>query len=167
MDALLHWLNGEGALLLARIGLVILFPFSALHKIFFRQEAMAQAKSSILPGAAVLLVLAGTLEIVAPALIVLGLFDRLAAFLMAGYCVVTALFFHRFWRYPDLFSQGESEGRTHLFDFMKNFGLVGGFMLLILASQFQTVSDFARAPLASAPRAPTSLSSTHPRGDQQ
>jgi putative oxidoreductase len=152
MDVLLHWLNGEGAILLARIGLVILFPFSALHKIFFHQEALEQAESSILPGGAVLLILAGALEIVGSALIVLGLFDRLVAFLMAGYCVITALFFHRFWLYPDLLSQGESQGRTHLFDFFKNFGLAGGFLLLVLATQFQTLSDFAHTPLQSAPR---------------
>lgn len=126
MDALLHWLNGEGAILLARVSLVILFPFSALHKIFFHGEALQQAESSILPGGNVLLILAGILEVVGSSLIVIGLFDRLAAFLMAGYCAVTALFFHRFWRYGDLFSQGESQGRAHFFDFMKNFGLVGG-----------------------------------------
>ena len=119
MDALLPWLNGEGALLLARIGLVILFPFSALHKIFFHQEALEQARSSVLPGGNLLLILAGTLEIVGSFLIVIGLFDRLAAFFMAGYCAVTALFFHRFWRYDDLFSQGASQGRAHFFDFLK------------------------------------------------
>lgn len=165
MEALLHWLDGEGAILLARIGLVILFPFSALHKIFFHQEALEQAESSILPGGAVLLILAGTLEIVGSALIVLGLFDRLVAFLMAGYCVITALLFHRFWLYPDLLAQGESQGRTHLFDFMKNVGLAGGFLLLILASQFQSLSDFAHAPLRSAPQAPVSLSSQPTPGD--
>ena len=170
MDALLHWLNGEGAILLARIGLVILFPFSALHKLFFRQEAMQQAASSVLPGAAVLLILAGTLEVVGSALIVLGVFDRLAAFLMAGYCVVTAFFFHRFWLYPDLLSQGQSEGRTHLFDFFKNFGLAGGFLLLILVTQFQTLGDFARAPRCSRHRRPPSLTPLSfqptPRGPQ-
>ena len=165
MDALLHWLNGDGIILLARIGLVILFPFSALHKVFFHKEALEQAESSILPGGAVLLILAGTLEIVCSALIVLGLFDRLAAFLMAGYCAVTALFFHRFWSYGDFFSQGKSEGRAHLFDFLKNFGLVGGFLLLALASQFQTVGDFSSAPLQSAPHTAVTQSAST-QGDQ-
>ena len=152
MDAIAHWFNGEGIILMARIGLVILFPFSALHKILFHGEALEQARSSILPGPKVLLLLATVLEIVGPALIMLGLFDRLAALLMAGYCAVTAVFFHRFWSYGDLFAKGQSQGRTHLFDFMKNFGMVGGFLLLMLVSQFQTLGDFAHDPLQSAPQ---------------
>ena len=165
MDTMAHWLNGEGVILLARIGLVILFPFSALHKILFHGEALEQASSSILPGPKVLLLLATVLEIVGPALIVLGLFDRLAALLMAGYCAATAVFFHRFWSYGDLFAKGQSQGRTHLFDFMKNFGMVGGFLLLLLVSQFQSLGDFARDPLQSAPQTAVTHSAATFRGN--
>jgi uncharacterized membrane protein YphA (DoxX/SURF4 family) len=27
--------------------------------------------------------------------------DRLAAFILAGFCVITAVLFHQFWRFPD------------------------------------------------------------------
>jgi putative oxidoreductase len=66
-----------------------------------------------------------------------------------------------------LLSQGESQGRTHLFDFFKNFGLAGGFLLLVLATQFQTLSDFAHTPLQSAPREAVSHSSPPTTGGQR
>jgi DoxX. len=55
---------------IARLCLVLLFPFSALSKIFDYPSAMAQAAHGWIPlppsAAAVLLVLGGTLEIVGP-----------------------------------------------------------------------------------------------------
>jgi Predicted membrane protein len=119
--------------LLARVCLVVLFPFSALDKIVNWQSALSQANSSFLPGGPVLLVLAMIVEIVTPICIVSGWQDRPAAFVLAGFCVVTAILYHRFWAYPRFFSPG-SEGQPHLWDFLKNFGLAGGLLLIVLGS---------------------------------
>ncbi len=63
---------------IARFGLVLLFPFSALNKIFDYPSAMAQAAHGWIPlapsAATVLLVLGGTLELVGPLCILFGFY---------------------------------------------------------------------------------------------
>ena len=56
----------------ARVCLVVIFPFSGLDKIFNWSSALKQAESSFLPGGPVLLVLAMMVEFVAPVCIVSG-----------------------------------------------------------------------------------------------
>lgn len=129
----MDWMISEGLALVARICLVVLFPFSALDKIVNWRDALDQANSSFLPGGPVLLVVAMIVEIVTPICIVTGWQDRPAAFILAGFCVVTANLYHRFWLYPRFFSPG-SEGRPHVWDFLKNFGLAGGLLLIVLGS---------------------------------
>jgi putative oxidoreductase len=129
----MDWLVNDGLPLLARICLVLLFPFSGLDKIVNRDSALKQAASSFLPGAPVLLVLAMIVEFVTPVCIVSGWYDGMAAFVLAGYCVITAILYHNFWAYPRFWSPG-SAGYPHLWDFLKNFGLVGGLLLIVLGS---------------------------------
>ena len=136
---------------LIRVCLVILFPFSALDKIVNWDGALKQARSGILPGGPVLLVLAMGCEILTPILIVGGWFDRAAAFVLAGYCVVTALVYHDFWAHGDFWARGESRGRTHFWDFLKNFGLVGGLGLVVLGAPLASVDYVASHPLSATP----------------
>jgi putative oxidoreductase len=117
----------------ARVCLVIIFPFSALDKILNWGSALKQAESSFLPGGPVLLVLAMMVELVTPVCIVSGWYDGFAAFVLAGYCVITAILYHNFWKYPRFWSP-DSAGYPHLWDFLKNFGLVGGLILVVLGS---------------------------------
>jgi putative oxidoreductase len=65
-------------------------------------------------------------------MIVLGIDARAAAVVLAGFCVITALLYHPFWKYPDFWSK-EGAGRAHFWDFLKNFGLVGGLLLVVCA----------------------------------
>lgn len=120
-----------------RLCLVILFPFSALHKWRFWPEAMAQARSSWLPGwtARPMLLGALALELVAPAMILAGWHERTAALALALYCVVSALLYHRFWRPQDFWVPAHSQARTEFWDFLKNFGLAGGLLLLAFGAQ--------------------------------
>jgi putative oxidoreductase len=134
----------------ARLSLVILFPFSALDKVVHWKEAMQQATSSFLPGGAFLLLLAIIVEAVAPVCIVVGWHDRLAAFLLAGFCAVTALLYHPFWKFPHFWSQS-GEGRSHFWDFLKNFGLVGGLLLLMIGGTPVPTSAVLTHPSSSAP----------------
>lgn len=147
----MNWLDLVAPTMLARVCLVVLFPFSGLDKIINWDEALAQAKSSVLPGGAVLLILGMAVEFVTPVMIVVGWHDRLAAFLLAGFCAVTALLYHQFWSYGDFFAKGQSQGRSHFWDFLKNFGLVGGLALLILGQQWTPASAVLENPLSSAP----------------
>ncbi|MES2188332.1 MAG: DoxX family protein [Pseudomonadota bacterium] len=123
---------------IARFCLVGMFPFSALDKALHWKDAVAQAGSSIVPAAfaPLLLVLGGALEIVAPVCIVAGWWAEPMAFLLAAYCAVTALLFHPFWASGDFWKQGASVGRAHFWDFTKNFGLVGGLLLVAIGRGF-------------------------------
>src|SRR5579859_663132 len=138
--------------LAVRCLLVILFlPCSALDKIFGFRGAVAQAKEQARSEAAArLLILAGLcVEIVMPLGVVTGVADRLAAFILAGYCGITALLWKQFWRPGDFWRDGQSRGRTLFWDFLKNFSLAGGFLLITFGTGATTVADFVAHPLAS------------------
>ena len=129
----MEWLVADALPGLARICLVVIFPFSGLDKILNWESALEQANSSILPGGPVLLVLAMIVEFVTPVCIVSGWYDGPAALVLAGYCTITALLYHNFWAYPRFWSPA-SEGYPHVWDFLKNFGVVGGLLLVALGS---------------------------------
>lgn len=147
----MNWIDLVGVPLLLRIFLVVLFPFSAMDKIFNWEGALKQANSSFLPGGPVLLVLGLTLELAGPACILAGWHDRLAAFLLGLYCIVTALLYHNFWAYPDFWSRGDSAARAHFWDFLKNFCVAGGMLLLTFSTQLAPARAVVTHPLASTP----------------
>ncbi len=140
-------LLNDYAPLALRICLVVLFPFSGLDKIVNWSSAMKQAGEGALAPA--MLVAAIVVEFVTPVCIVLGWHDRLAAFVLAGFCAVTAVLYHQFWRYPDFWRFREGEGLEHFWEFLKNFGLIGGLGLIVLAPHTQPLSDFVQHPLSS------------------
>jgi putative oxidoreductase len=145
------WLNVIGLPLLARLCLVVLFPFSALDKIVNYKDALKQANSSFLPGGPALLVLAIIVELATPVCIVLAWHDRLAAFVLAGFCFVTAILYHPFWQFADFWAPGDSKGRAHFWDFLKNFGLIGGLLIIVLLGNFIPATSVVDHPLSSAP----------------
>jgi len=140
-------LLNDYAPLALRICLVVLFPFSGLDKIVNWGSAMKQAGEGALAPA--MLVAAIVVEFVTPVCIVLGWHDRLAAFVLAGFCAVTAVLYHQFWRYPDFWRFRKGEGLEHFWEFLKNFGLIGGLGLIVLAPHTQPLSDFVQHPLSS------------------
>ncbi|HXF80917.1 MAG TPA: DoxX family protein [Usitatibacter sp.] len=132
----------------ARLLLVVLFPFSALDKVMHWKSALEQASSSFVPGGPALLAGAIVVETVAPFCIVLDWHDRLAAAVLALFCVVTALLYHAFWKYPDFWSNDASPGRAHFWDFLKNLGLAGGLLLVVLGTHPAPLADVLAHPLA-------------------
>ncbi|HVB88845.1 MAG TPA: DoxX family protein [Beijerinckiaceae bacterium] len=133
----------------ARILLVVLFPFSALDKIFDWKSALKQAESSFLPGGPILLIAAALVEFVAPFCVVFAWHDRLAALLLALFCVVTALLYHEFWKFGDFWRRGASKGRADFWDFLKNLGLAGGLLLVVFGSPAASLGGFLSHPLSS------------------
>ena len=128
---------------------MLFFPFSALDKIINFRGAVGQARQ-VAPGAlAMLLILVGlSVEILMPIAILTGVADRAAGLVMAGYCMVTALLWKQFWRPGDFWRSGESKGRDLFWDFLKNFSLAGGFLLLVVSVHGSLAAFFAN-PLAS------------------
>lgn len=147
----MHWLDLYAIPIIIRVFLVILFPFSALDKIFDWKDALQQANSSFLPSGTGLLVLSTIVELVAPFCVVFGWHDRIAAFVLAAFCVVTALLYHDFWHYPDFWTKGDSKARGHFWDFLKNFGLAGGLLLITFATNLAPVSYVVTHPISSTP----------------
>ncbi|MFP5405856.1 MAG: DoxX family protein [Gammaproteobacteria bacterium] len=128
----MSWFDLVALPLIARICLVVLFPFSGVDKIVHWDAALKQADSSFLPGGPFLLAAAIVIELVTPVCIVTGWHDRIAAAVLALFCVVTAVLYHPFWKFPGFWSPGDSKGRAHFWDFLKNFGLVGGLLLIAM-----------------------------------
>jgi len=138
------------ATLAVRILLVLLFfPFSALDKILDFRGALAQAREIASAGVAVVLVLLGlAVEILMPLAVLSGTADRAAGFVLAGYCIVTALLWKQFWKPGDFWAAGDSKGRTLFWDFLKNVSLAGGFLLLVVGAHGD-FGSFLADPFAS------------------
>ena len=124
---------------IARLCLVLIFPFSALNKIFDHQSAIAQAAHGWIPlpasAAVVLLVLGGILEVVGPVCILSGFFRRQAALLFIFYVIATAVLFHNFWSFP---FNGDAWNQN-FWPFLKNLGLAGGFLYIAADAKMQSL----------------------------
>jgi putative oxidoreductase len=136
----------------SRALLVLLFlPFSAMDKIINFKQAVGQAAEAFpnrLLAAAMIFAGAGV-EVVMSSAILTGIADRMAALILAGYCVVTALLWKQFWKAPDFRLRGSSRGRDTFWDFLKNLALAGGFLALAFGSSSAGLRSFLARPLAS------------------
>jgi putative oxidoreductase len=136
----------------ARALLVTLFlPFSALDKILNFKQAVGQAaEAAASRSLATALIFAGFgVEVFMSFAILTGIADRMAAFILAGYCIVTALLWKPFWKTPDFRLRGASGGREIFWDFLKNLALAGGFLALAFGASASGVQRFLAHPLSS------------------
>lgn len=132
-----------------RIVLVLLFfPFSAFDKIFNFGGALDQAGEAVSDRAiAMALVFAALfVEIVMSLGVLTGIADRLCAFILAGYCGVTALLWKQFWKPGDFWASPSGKGRGLFWDFLKNFALGAGFLLITFGSSATSVRQFIAHP---------------------
>jgi putative oxidoreductase len=129
----------------------LFLPFSALDKILNFKQAIAQASRAVSNRvlATALIACGFGVEVVMSAAILSGVADRLAAFVLAFYCVVTALLWKQFWKQRDFRLKGASAGREVFWDFLKNVALAGGFLLLAFGSDAKGVRRFVHHPLES------------------
>jgi putative oxidoreductase len=130
---------------------MLFLPFSALDKVLNFNAAVGQAAKAVSnPTVARTLILLGlAVEVFGSLAILAGTADRLAAFVLAGYCGVTALLWKQFWREPDFRLRGESRGREMFWDFLKNFAVAGGFLMLAFGGDATGVTKFLHDPFAS------------------
>ena len=103
--------------LLGRVLLVAIFLPEAWMKIRGYDAAVAYMVRFGVPGALLPLVIA--VEIAAPILIAVGWQTRLAALALAGFCLLTAAFFHADFANPN-----------QVLHFWKNVAMAGGFIVL-------------------------------------
>ena len=81
--------------------------------------------------------------------ILTGVADRMAALILALYCVVTALLWKQFWKAPDFRLRGISHGREMFWDFLKNLALGGGFLALAFGASANGFERFLSHPMGS------------------
>lgn len=144
--------TAAGVALAVRYGLVLLFlPFSALDKILGFDHAVKQAQSVFNPRPiAIAMILAGLfVEVICTLGVVTGIADRAAAFVIAGYCAMTAVLYKRFWAQGDFWSNPDGRGRTQLWDFLKNLSLGAGFLLIVIGTDGTELAPFLHSPFAS------------------
>lgn len=135
-----------------RCFLVALFlPFSALDKILNFKQASGQAAQAVSSRPLAIILIAGGfgIEVVMSLAVLTGVADRLAALILACYCIVTAVLWKQFWNERDFRLKGKSGGRDMFWDFLKNIALAGGFLLLAFGSDASGVRRFVSDPLAS------------------
>lgn len=138
--------------LVVRYGLVVLFlPFSALDKVVGFEGAVKQAQRVFEPRPlAVAVLMCGlAIEVIMSLGVVTGIADRMAALVMAAYCVATAVLYKRFWAPGDFWAAGDSKGRALFWDFLKNLSLGAGFLLIVIGTNGSGLRPFLSHPLAS------------------
>ena len=135
-----------------RLVLVLLFlPFSALDKLLNFKGAVAQAQQAAPDRtvAAGLIVAGLCVEVFMSLGVVTGIADRACAFVLAGYCAVTALLWKQFWKPGDFWTSNTGQGRTLFWDFLKNFALGAGFLLITFGTDASSAVKFIAHPMVS------------------
>ncbi len=117
----------DAVLLVARVLLVLVFVIFGWKKLIGFGGTVAYFSHSGVPLPFLAAVIAVMTEFFAGIAIALGLFTRPLALLMALYTLGTALLGHKFWTLAGT-ARLENE-----INFLKNVGLIGGFLLLYLS----------------------------------
>lgn len=103
---------------LGRVLISLIFVISGIGKLSAYAGTQGYMESMGVPGMLLPLVIA--LEVLGGLAIIVGWQTRIVAFLLAGFCVVSAVLFH-----GNIGDQGEQ------IQFLKNLGLAGGFLFLV------------------------------------
>ena len=97
-------------------------------------------------GATGLILVGLFVEVFMSAGVVSGIADRACAFVLAGYCAVTALVWKQFWRPGDFWSSSNGMGRALFWDFWKNLALAAGFLLIVFGTDASSIAQFFAHP---------------------
>ena len=104
--------------LIGRVFISALFLISAFNKIFNLEGSMSWMEGFGLPG--FLIYPAIVIEVILPVLVIVGYQARIAAGILASFCLLTAFIFHF-----------DFSNQMQLVSFFKNIGLAGGFLFIV------------------------------------
>jgi putative oxidoreductase len=110
--------------LIGRILLGLMFVISGFGKIAGFDGTAGAIASKGLPMPTVLAALTILVELGGGLCLLLGVFTRWAAIALAGFCLLSAFFFHNFWAAP------EAQKMMQNINFMKNLSIAGGMLVL-------------------------------------
>ena len=104
--------------LIGRILISALFLVSAFNKVFNLDGSMGWMESFGVPG--FFIYPAIVIEIILPILVIVGYQAKIAASILAIFCLLTAFLFHF-----------DFSDQSQLVSFLKNIGLAGGFLFIV------------------------------------
>ena len=104
--------------LIGRLLISALFLISAYNKIFNLDGSMSWMESFGVPGFFIFPAI--VIETILPVFIIVGYQARIAAGILAIFCLTTAFLFHF-----------DFSNQSQLISFLKNIGLAGGFMFIV------------------------------------
>lgn len=113
-------MNGP-VLLIARILMAIIFVLAGFGKLTDISGTAAYFAMYNLPATTVVAVVVGLIELLGGLAILVGFQTRIAAWVLAIFCIATALVAHRDW--ADM---------NNMIHFQKNLAMAGGFLVLAL-----------------------------------
>ena len=105
--------------LLGRIFISLLFLINGYFKILNYEGTLEWMEGYNVPG--ILLTPTIILELAAPILVILGYKTKISAFLLAVFCIATALIFHT-----------DFSNQFQITSFLKNIALAGGFLFIVV-----------------------------------
>ncbi|OWJ68397.1 DoxX family protein [Inquilinus limosus] len=108
----------------ARIFLAVLFVMSGWAKLTGFEGTVGYVASNGLPVPQLFAALTILVELGGGILLILGLFSRLAAFIMAGFTLLTIVIVHHFWTMAD------AEMQMNQLMAMKNLAIAGGLLMV-------------------------------------
>ncbi|MGO1074851.1 DoxX family protein [Inquilinus sp. CA228] len=108
----------------ARIFLAVLFVVSGWGKLTGFEGFVGYVASNGLPVPQLFAALTILVELGGGVLLILGLFSRLAAFIMAGFALLTIVVVHHFWTMAD------AEMQMNQLMAMKNLAIAGGLLMV-------------------------------------
>jgi putative oxidoreductase len=116
----------SSVVLIGRILLGLIFVLSGFGKIAGFEGTAGYITSKGLPLPQLVAALTIVVEVGGGLALMLGLYARQAAIVLAGFTLLTAVVFHNFWAAPD------AEKMAQQINFLKNLAIVGG-MLMVAA----------------------------------
>ena len=105
--------------LIGRVFISLIFLLSGFSKISNYEATIGWMESLGVPG--IFLIPAIVLEIISPIFIIIGYKVKISATLLSLFCIATAFIFHN-----------DFSNQMEFISFMKNIGLTGGFLFLIV-----------------------------------
>ena len=114
----------DGAVLLARILLSVMFIYSGFGKITGFKGTAGYIASKGLPMPQLMAIVAIAVELGAGVLLLVGYKARWAALAIFLFLIPTTLIFHNFWLAP------QAEYQTQLINFLKNLTIMGGMLMV-------------------------------------
>ena len=105
--------------LIGRVFISLIFLLSGFSKISNYEATIGWMESLGVPG--IFLMPAISLEIISPIFIIIGYKVKISATLLSLFCIATAFIFHN-----------DFSNQMEFISFMKNIGLAGGFLFLVV-----------------------------------